>query len=202
MQISASILTNKKIPLDQYLQALCKLSVDLFHIDFNDATMSFDQLKEVVKICKASSDKALDIHVISPRPSRYFDFIAQEHIRYASFQYEYIKEPIILPNSASTNFGLSIITQTPIEVYQAFKESCQFIMFMATTPGVSGCTFNELNFSKIKQFKQQYPRYNIHVDGGITQELLPKMIQLKVNTIVMGTLLSRIIHSGGSSIGI
>jgi len=42
---------------------------------------------------------------------------------------------------------------------------------MATIPGESGGKFDKSNFTKIREFSQQYPEKKIHVDGGVNAEV-------------------------------
>ena len=42
---------------------------------------------------------------------------------------------------------------------------------MTTTPGESGGKFNKINFNKIREFRKKFPEKNIHIDGGINDEL-------------------------------
>ncbi|MBI3440250.1 MAG: sensor histidine kinase N-terminal domain-containing protein, partial [Proteobacteria bacterium] len=55
------------------------------------------------------------------------------------------------PAMEGSGLGLAIVSETEIEVFEKYKELFDFILFMTTTPGKSGGTFNKENFKKIRE---------------------------------------------------
>lgn len=187
MKISASIYSNKEKDLKSLIHELDAHHVNYFHIDCNDDPSVFDDISEIRKI----SSTPIDLHLITPAPGRYFDLIEKNKIENVTFQYEQIKRYFEIPGRISANLGLSIVSETNIDVFDDFKDNFSFVLLMATTPGESGGKFNKQNFRKINQFRNKFPGKKIYVDGGINDELSFVLRNMGVSTVVIGSYLFR-----------
>lgn len=192
MKISASIYSNKDKELSLLIPELDAYKVDFFHIDCNDNKDVFYDIGQIRRMSKTQ----IDLHLISPEPEKYFDLIASHNIENVTFQYEILKNGIQIPDSLTANFGLAITSDTPVNVFDRYADLCSFILFMTTTPGMSGGEFNKENFKKIRQFRTKYPEKKIHVDGGINAELSFILRNMGVYSSVVGSYLFK-----GSFIG-
>jgi len=159
--------------------------IDYFHIDSNDDLNVFEDIKTIRSISKIP----IDLHIISSTPEKFFPFIQEYQIEYVTFQYENLTEPLEIPKEIKSHTGLSIISETPFEVFEQYANRFSFILFMATTPGISGGSFNKENFRKIRQFQKHFPNKKIHVDGGVNNELSFILKNMGVSTIVVGSYL-------------
>jgi ribulose-phosphate 3-epimerase len=185
MKISASIYSSKDKELPSLVQELDAYKVDFFHIDSIDNPDVFDD----ISIIRGISKTQIDLHLITPSPERYFDLIRQHNIENVTFQYETLSNGIQLPDGLNSNIGLAITSETPVEVFDKYASSCSFILFMTTTPGLSGGEFNKENFKKIRLFRALYPDKKIHVDGGINAELSFILRNMGVYASVIGSYL-------------
>lgn len=187
MKISASIYSSRDKQLEELARELDAYRIDLFHVDCNDDLGVFDDIRRL----RAVSKTPIDLHVISSDPEKFLAPIDELAIEYVTFQVESLTIPFILPISNKTHFGISLVTETPVEAFKAFEDRASFVLFMATTPGVSGQAFNKQNFKKIRQFRSLYPDKKIHVDGGINAELSFIMRNMGVYSAVVGSYLLR-----------
>lgn len=185
MKISASIYSNKEKDLTDLVEELDAYHVNFFHIDCLDNPDVFDDIATIRSISKTP----IDLHLITPEPEKYFDLIVKHHIENVTFQYENLKNGLTIPDYVNANFGLAITSDTNIDVFERYSDTCSFILFMTTTPGMSGGEFNRQNFKKIREFRSQYPDKKIHVDGGINAELSFIMRNMGVNAAVIGSYL-------------
>ncbi|MEI6851419.1 MAG: CBS domain-containing protein [Bacteroidota bacterium] len=192
MKISASIYSSKDKELVSLVQELDAHNIDFFHIDSLDNPDVFND----ISIIRSVSKTFIDLHLITPHPEKYFDLIAEHKIENVTFQYESLTSPVHIPASLKANIGLAITSETPLEVFDPYAEVCSFILFMTTTPGMSGGEFNKENFKKIRQFRAKYPQKKIHVDGGINAELSFILRNMGVYASVIGSYLFK-----GSFIG-
>jgi len=192
MKISASIYSSKDKELVSLIQELDAYRVDFFHIDSLDNPDVFDD----ISIIRSVSSTNIDLHLITPEPEKYFDLICSHNIENVTFQYETLKNGIQIPEKLNANIGLAITSETPLEVFDRYAGVCSFILFMTTTPGMSGGEFNKENFKKIRQFRAKYPDKKIHVDGGINAELSFILRNMGVYASVIGSYLFK-----GSFIG-
>ena len=185
MKISASVYSSKSQSLPEIINDLDVHGADFFHIDCNDDLNVFDDIAEI----KQLSQTPVDLHIISPEPEKYFAKAAELNVDYVTFQYENLKEKLTVPNSITAKLGLAITSDTDISVFEPYAEQFDFILFMTTTPGQSGGEFDKSNFKKIRQFRQQFPDKNIHVDGGVNGEVSFILRNMGVYSSVSGSYL-------------
>ena len=184
MKISASIYSDKKRPLQVVIDDLVQHQVELLHVDCNDDMSVFEDIKEIRKWC----DLPIDLHVITNDPEKYFDLLRSNPVEYITFQYEDLLSPLNIPSDITGKKGLAIITPTPVSVFDSYS-NFDFILIMATIPGQSGGKFDAVNFSKIRQFRSQFPEKSIHVDGGVNGEVSFILRNMGVSSSVSGSYL-------------
>ncbi len=171
--------------MDQLVEELDRCHIDYFHIDCNDDASVFDDIKEI----KGISNTPIDLHIISDTPEKYFDLISEVKPDLVTFQYENLKGVVSFPRVAGVKYGLSIISDTPVDVFGDYKDQCDFILIMTTTPGQSGGQFRKDNFKRIRKFRNQFPGKGIHVDGGVNDETGFILRLLGVHSVVSGSFL-------------
>jgi len=185
MKISASIYSSKDKDLVSLVQELDAHRVNYFHIDCNDDITVFDDIKTIREVSKTP----IDLHLITPKPEKYFQLIEDNNIENVTFQFEKIEKEFHVPETVKSKLGMSIISETDIEIFEKFSDRFSFILFMTTTPGESGGKFNKQNFKKINLFRNKYPGKKIHVDGGVNEELSFILRNMGVNVVVIGSYL-------------
>lgn len=185
MRISASIYSGKDKSILDLVKELDDYHVDSFHIDCNDDTRVFDDIKAIRKISKTP----IDLHIISSNPEKFFSAIAETQVEFVCFQFENLQQKIKLPKEIKSKVGLAIISKTPSAVFETYKNEFDFILFMTTTPGKSGGTFNKENFFKIREFKNRFPEKKVHVDGGVTADISFVLRNMGVFSVVSGSYL-------------
>ncbi|MFA6923382.1 MAG: CBS domain-containing protein [Bacteroidales bacterium] len=185
MKISASIYSNKEKDFTELIKELDAHRIDYFHIDCNDEPEVFEDIKNIRKV----SNTKIDLHLITPTPEKYYDLISKYNIENVTFQFEKLKNKIDVFSNNSSSYGLAIVSETDITVFDEYKNSFSHILFMSTTPGVSGGKFNRNNFRKIRLFKNLYPEKKIFVDGGVNEELSFILRNMGVYASVIGSYL-------------
>ncbi len=185
MKISASVYSSKDRPLKELVHELDECHIDLLHIDCNDDPAVFDDIREIRKF----SDTPIDIHIISDNPEKYYDDLESLELEYVTFQYENLSSKLKFPNTTKTKYGLAIVSDTDVEVFEEYAKDCDFILIMTTTPGQSGGKFRKDNFKKIRKFRNTFPGKEIHVDGGVNHEVAFILRILGVHSVVSGSYL-------------
>ena len=185
MKISASIYSNTSDSLEDIIKSCEENAVELLHVDCNDDPAVF---KDIARI-RTCTNKPIDLHLITPHPSKYWDLLRQYHVAMVTFQYEDLQEPLEVPADIDSRLGLAITSETGIEVFEPYAEKFSFILFMATTPGRSGGAFEKSNFRKIRHFMQKYPAKKVHVDGGVNAEVSFIIRNMGVYAAVSGSFL-------------
>jgi len=185
MKISASVYSSKSQMLPEIIKDLDVHGADFFHIDCNDDLGVFDDIAEIKRLSKTP----VDLHIISSEPEKFFEKIVELKVDYVTFQYENLKSELTIPENISAKLGLAITSGTSNAAFEAYADKFDFILFMTTTPGQSGGVFDKSNFKKIRQFRQQFPDKNIHVDGGVNGEVSFILRNMGVDASVSGSYL-------------
>lgn len=184
MKISASVYSDKKRSLKEVIDDLVQHQVDLLHIDCNDDPKVFDDIRAIRTWC----DLPIDLHIITAEPAKYYELLRANPVEYITFQFEDLQTELNIPKDITGRKGLAIITPTPVDVFQNYADF-DFILIMATIPGQSGGVFDSVNFTKIRQFRKQFPNKSIHVDGGVNGEVSFILRNMGVSSSVSGSYL-------------
>ena len=184
MKISASVYSNKEKDLETLVRELDAHGIDMFHIDCFDASV----FKDIARI-RAISQTPIDLHIIHTEPSTFFGMVDQYKVDFVSVQNNaQIKGPMFRQNGV-TKWGLAITMNDSLNAVAENKQAIDFVLFMASEPGVSGRPFEKANFQRITDFKQQFPHKKIQVDGGVNDRIAFVLRLLGVNSIVSGNYL-------------
>ena len=184
MKISASVYSSKEGNLKETVATLDAHGIDYLHIDCRDNPSVFDDIENI----RSYSDTPIDLHLITSNPEKYFERINALKVELVTLQYEDLKGYEYKGDLTST-MGLSIITPTPVSAFDVGAEYYDFVLMMATTPGESGGRFDKINFRKIREFKKAYPKKQVHVDGGVNDEVSFILRNMGVHASVVGSYL-------------
>jgi len=195
MKISASIFSDSEKNILTTIDNLNSYHVDVIHVDCKNRLSIFDD----IKVIRENSNLPIDLHIITDNPEAYYPGIIKYNIDYVTFQYEDLKEKkLTIPSDYKGKLGIGITTFTDISVFENYKNSFDFILMMATIPGESGGRFDKSNFTKIREFSQQYPEKKIHVDGGVNAEVSFILRNMGVYLSVSGSYLFNSVSIGSA----
>lgn len=185
MKISASIYSSHNKDLTALVKELDAYRIDYLHIDCNDDISVFDDISKI----RETSNTPIDLHLITSKPEKYYKLIQEHNVEMVTFQYENLDKIPQIPDNTKTKYGLAIVSETEVDVFDEINGKFSFILFMATTPGKSGGVFNRETFRKIRKFRAKYPSKKIHIDGGINEELSFILRNMGVYAVVTGSFL-------------
>ncbi|MEI8249448.1 MAG: ribulose-phosphate 3-epimerase, partial [Candidatus Taylorbacteria bacterium] len=84
--------------------------------------------------------------------------------------------------------GLALNIETPIVVLAHYANKIQFVQCMGITHvGFQGQVFDTRVIEKIKAIKATYPALIISVDGGVSLETAPLLIQAGADRLIVGS---------------
>jgi len=84
--------------------------------------------------------------------------------------------------------GLALNIETPIETIEPFKDDIQFIQCMGIDQiGFQGQKFDSAVVEKIKAIKEKYPHLLVSVDGGVSMESAPILLEAGADRLVVGS---------------
>ena len=185
MKISASIYANGSEDILNTVKELEAHHADMLHIDCRDELSVFEDIIRV----KSSTSLPLDLHLITSKPMNYAEVLNSNPVDFLTIQYENLNGRRELPLTGFDRLGLALTSNTPLESFGEFADHCDFVLLMATEPGISGGTFNKQNFRRIRDFKRMFPGKRVHVDGGVNAEVSFILRNLGVHCAVSGSYL-------------
>lgn len=195
MKISASIYSYKnQEDLESIVKDLDVHHVDCFHIDCNDDLSVFDDIARI----RTYSNTPIDLHIISSEPDKYTELIDKYKIDYVQFQVENLTKPYTFRHNGVTKYGLGITSRSSFDLLEPYINDIDFILFMTTVPGESGGTFKKENFQKIRKLKNTYLSKDIHIDGGINDEVSFILRNMGVSLIVSGSFIANNVSVGAA----
>lgn len=128
----------------------------MFHVDCNDDTNVFDDIKNIRKWSKTP----IDLHIISKTPEKYFPLLEKNPCDFITFQHEDLIDKLEIPSYIKGKLGLAITAASEIDAFEQYAGRFDFILMMATIPGKSGGAFNKDIFRKIRLFKNVFLKKN------------------------------------------
>jgi ribulose-phosphate 3-epimerase len=84
--------------------------------------------------------------------------------------------------------GLALNIETPLSALEPFKDKIQFVQCMGIDHiGFQGQGFDTKVIDKVKEVKAVFPALLVSVDGGVSLETAPLLIEAGVNRLVVGS---------------
>lgn len=193
--IAPSLLSADFLNLQRDSDMLNKSEADWFHLDVMDGrfvpNISFG-LPVIAHIRKAT-EKVCDVHLMIEEPEKYAaDFkaagadILTIHIEACRHLHRNIQQIKQLGMKA----GVAVNPHTPVYLLADVIADLDVVCLMSVNPGFGGQKFIPYTLHKIQQLKAMITEKNaqtlIEIDGGVTLENAPSIIQAGADVLVAG----------------
>jgi ribulose-phosphate 3-epimerase len=90
--------------------------------------------------------------------------------------------------SGVVEVGMALNIETPLDIVELHKERINFIQLMGIDHiGFQHQAFDEKVLSKIKEVKARFPDMIVSIDGGVSMETAPKLIEAGADRLVVGS---------------
>lgn len=193
--IAPSLLSADFLNLQKDSDMLNKSEADWFHLDVMDGrfvpNISFG-LPVIAHIRKATQ-KVCDVHLMIEEPEKYAaDFkaagadILTIHIEACRHLHRNIQQIKQLGMKA----GVAVNPHTPVHLLADVIADLDLVCLMSVNPGFGGQKFIPHTLHKIQQLKAMITEKNAHtlieIDGGVTLENAPSIIQAGADVLVAG----------------
>ena len=194
--LSASLMCVDWINLGKQLIDLEENEIDYIHYDIIDGNFApdFTMGSSIVDLVQKSTSIKSDFHLMVDEPSRIFDAfnvskdsyftIHQEACRNLYRDLIYIKQKI-------SKVGVALSPATSIDTLEYVIEEIDNVLLMTVSPGYMGQKLVPQVLKKIEQVKSLRDNYKlkfmITVDGNVSLENIPKMIEAGADNLVLGS---------------
>lgn len=193
--VAPSILSADFLNLQKEIEMLNKSEADLIHIDVMDGHFvpNITIGPPVISKIKKIAAKPLDVHLMINSPERYFEDFCESGADYLSVHFEnsvHLHRSVNRIKSLGMKAGVVLNPHTPVSFLTGILPSVDMIMLMAVNPGFGGQKFIESTLGKISELKKMINfldnKVQIEVDGGITLENAPAIINAGADILVAG----------------
>jgi ribulose-phosphate 3-epimerase len=196
VKLSPSMMCANFLNIKEELDVFQKCNIDFLHIDIMDGhyvpnyTLGIDFCKSL----KSYSSIPLDIHLMIDNVDQYIDTFCQYEGSWVSFHPETTWHPVRTIEQIKKHnckVGIALDSATSIEKFSELYPLIDFVLIMTVTPGYAGQKVLLFCIEKIAKlrdyFVEQGIEADIEVDGNVSWEHIPTMIQAGATILVNGS---------------
>lgn len=196
IKLSASMMCADFINIKQELDLFQQNGIDFLHIDVMDGhyvpnlTMGIDFCKSL----RRYSPIPLDIHLMVEQVDEFVEKFCQFEGSWVSFHPEATWHPVRTIEriqQMNCKAGIAIDTGISVDQYKELYSLVDFVLVMTVTPGFAGQKLLPFCLDKVKQvrdhFSKNYITAEIEVDGNVSWDNIPKMVENGATVLVNGS---------------
>ncbi|MEC0371892.1 ribulose-phosphate 3-epimerase [Paenibacillus chibensis] len=197
IKIAPSILSADFAQLGQEVSAVEKAGADWIHVDVMDGHFvpNITLGPPIINAIKPHTSLPLDVHLMIEEPERYIPDFVKAGANLITVHAEactHLHRVIHMIKEHGVQAGVAINPATPAAAIQEVLEDIDLVLIMTVNPGFGGQAFIPRTVHKIRQVRQwlnEASRFDVHieVDGGITSETAPLVVEAGADVLVAGS---------------
>jgi ribulose-phosphate 3-epimerase len=198
--IAPSLLAANFINLQADCNMLNSSQADWFHLDVMDGrfvpNISFGL--PVISAIRKATTKVCDVHLMIEEPEKYTEDFKMAGADMLTVHYEackHLHRNIQQIKGLGMQAGVALNPHTPVDVLKDIIQDIDMVCLMSVNPGFGGQAFIPHTIEKIKALRKLAADVNakllIEIDGGVTLENAPSILQAGADVLVAGNTVFR-----------
>jgi ribulose-phosphate 3-epimerase len=189
IQIAPSILSADFGRLNEEIRSIEK-NADLIHVDIMDGHFVPNLTIGPPVVAYMKTKKPIECHLMIEKPERYVEDFVKAGANIILIHQEtcpHLHRSIQQIKHLGALAGVALNPATSLMTIEDILDDVDKVLLMTVNPGFGGQKFIESVLSKIMELRAIMPRLDIEVDGGVTNETAPRIIEAGANVLVSGT---------------
>jgi len=195
VKLAPSILSADFSRLGEQVVELTKAGADYIHVDVMDGHFvpNITIGAPVVASLRRWTNLPLDVHLMIEYPERFIAQFAEAgadiitvHVEACQHLHRVVQEI----KDRKIKAGVSVNPATSLDLMNEILDSVDLALVMTVNPGFGGQAFIPQMLNKIKRLRQELDErglsVELEVDGGITAELAPEVVNAGARVLVAG----------------
>ncbi len=196
LRLSASLACADWLHLERDLRAIAEAGVEMLHIDIMDGAfvpnfaLNLDMMRAVRRVCTLP----MDVHLMVEAPERYVARFIEAGAAYVIVHQEatrHLQRTLAEIRALGARAGVALNPATPLCTLEYILEDLDLLLIMTVNPGFTGQKLVPATLRKVAEARAMLQArgldLDIEVDGNVSFEAAPRMIQAGANILVGGT---------------
>jgi ribulose-phosphate 3-epimerase len=194
--VAPSLLAANFLELGKEVDMLNRSEADWLHLDVMDGRFvpNISYGIPVIAQIKKAAKKTCDVHLMIEEPEKYAEAFKQAGADILTVHYEaciHLHRNIQQIKGLGMKAGVALNPHTPIHLLENVINDIDVVLVMSVNPGFGGQHFIPQTLKKLSELREMIKAANAHalieVDGGITLDNAPDIINAGANVLVAGS---------------
>ncbi len=196
VKIGASLACANFRCLERDIRALERAGVDYLHIDVMDGRFvpNFALNADLMNTVKEMTTLPMGVHFMIENPGRYFATFAQVGSQMITIHQEattHLQRTLGMIRELGMRAGVALNPATPLSALDYVLNDLDIVLIMTVNPGFAGQPLVPVTLNKITDLRRMLDRQgldiDIQVDGNVSFENIPAMVEAGATMLVGGT---------------